>query len=330
MTEVAGAAATAHMLTDAGPDGRVKTAEAHGECANCAARLQGAYCHACGQKAHLHSRLTHLLEEMVEGIAHFDGRLWRTLPLLAFRPGRLSRAWMEGKRARYVSPLHVFLFGVFLLFLIPSFTGRHLLTLPEGDSSEIAAAAATDPEVRAKLDEARRRTAAARARIEVRERPPPATPQSEAGQGDAPGFLKSLDQRWRKAKKNPEFYGYKIEALAYKLSFVTVPISMAILGVLLAFKRGYSFYDHGVVSLYGVGFLVLLLAVASLFTGALGDGLQRFILLLAAPVHAIVHLHGAYRLSWFGATLRGLFLGVFSAIGFGLFVTGVFALGLYS
>ena len=45
-------------------------------------------------------------------------------------------------------------------------------------------------------------------------------------------------------------------------------------------------------------------------------------------VHAILHLHGAYRISWFGAVLRGLLLGWFSAIGFGFFLIGVFALGV--
>jgi hypothetical protein len=44
----------------------------------------------------------------------------------------------------------------------------------------------------------------------------------------------------------------------------------------------------------------------------------------------MVHLHGAYRLSWFGAVLRGLLLGVFSAIGFGFFLIGVIVLGALS
>ena len=55
-------------------------------CANCETALVGDYCHVCGQKAHLHTKLTHLLEEFAEGIVHFDGRIWRTLPLLALRP----------------------------------------------------------------------------------------------------------------------------------------------------------------------------------------------------------------------------------------------------
>jgi len=57
-----------------------RTAPKSSPCANCDTALTGAFCHACGQKAHLHDKLKHLVGEFAEGIAHFDGRLWRTLP----------------------------------------------------------------------------------------------------------------------------------------------------------------------------------------------------------------------------------------------------------
>jgi hypothetical protein len=52
---------------------------------------------------------------------HFDARVWRTLPLLAFNPGRLTREWVEGRRTRYVSPLAIFLFTLFVMFFALSF-----------------------------------------------------------------------------------------------------------------------------------------------------------------------------------------------------------------
>lgn len=36
--------------------------------------------------------------------------------MLAFQPGRLTREYIDGRRASYVSPLALFLFSVFLLF----------------------------------------------------------------------------------------------------------------------------------------------------------------------------------------------------------------------
>ena len=49
---------------------------------------------------------------------HFDGKFWRTLPMLAWRPGELTRRYIDGERARFVSPMALFLFSVFLMFAV--------------------------------------------------------------------------------------------------------------------------------------------------------------------------------------------------------------------
>jgi hypothetical protein len=92
-------------------------------CDNCGAQLGGAYCQACGQAAHVHRSLLHLTEEVLHGVLHFDAKGWRTLPLLIGRPGLLTRRYIDGQRTRYVSPLALFLFTVFLMFFVYSFTG---------------------------------------------------------------------------------------------------------------------------------------------------------------------------------------------------------------
>lgn len=264
-------------------------------CANCGRPLAGHYCHDCGQKAHLHNRLSHLLEEMVEGIAHFDGRLWRTLPVLTLNPGRLSREWIAGRRARYVAPLHVFLFAVFLLFLVPTLTGHHILV---GDGHGQPAAIQFD---------------------------------KTSGAEQAPAY-RALEKAGGKVLGNPQYYGYKIEGLAYKLSFMVVPISMGILA-LIAFRRRFTLYDHAVVTLYGLGFTALLFTLVTLLSALLGgdNGLVNLIgtlVFFGLIGHSVWHLRGAYGFSWVGAALRGLVLGLLSLFGFGLFLLGVVALGL--
>lgn len=281
-------------------------------CANCETSLVGAYCHVCGQKAHLHDKLKHLVEEFAEGIAHFDGRLWRTLPLLALNPGRLSREWMAGRRARYVAPLHLFLFAVFLLFLIPNFTGRHLFDF--GHSPQAAEQASsftvrgpdgTLKPVKATDTEALR---------------------NELG---LPAPVVGMIELVAKLQKNPQYYGYKVEALAYKLSFVTVPISVAILWLMYAWRRRFSLYHHAVVSLYGLGFVALLFALASPFPGPVATSLNLLIFALA-PVHAALHLRGAYGSGWIQTIIRTLILSVLTALAFSSFLLGVVFLGLAS
>ena len=87
-------------------------------CLNCGAALVGDYCHACGQHGHVHRTLTAFFHDLLHGVLHFEGKTWRTLPLLAWRPGQLTRAYIDGKRASFVSPLALFLFSVFLMFAV--------------------------------------------------------------------------------------------------------------------------------------------------------------------------------------------------------------------
>ena len=95
----------------------------HGHCANCQAALTGPFCRLCGQPAHIHRSLLHLLEEVLHGVFHFDAKGWRTIPLLIFKPGTLTRRYIDGQRKTYVSPLALFLFMVFLMFFVASLGG---------------------------------------------------------------------------------------------------------------------------------------------------------------------------------------------------------------
>lgn len=104
----------------------------HGKCRNCGATLTGAYCSSCGQAAHLHRSLVSLGHDILHGVFHFEGKIWRTLPELFFHPGRLTRRYIDGERAKFVSPMALYLFTVFLMFAVFSFTSGALLKTPEG------------------------------------------------------------------------------------------------------------------------------------------------------------------------------------------------------
>jgi hypothetical protein len=93
------------------------------DCQNCGAKLVGDYCHACGQVGHVHRSVLHVIEEVFHGITHFDSRTWRSLPMLAFRPGTLTRNYVMGQRAKYVPPFAMFLFSIFAMFLAFAFSG---------------------------------------------------------------------------------------------------------------------------------------------------------------------------------------------------------------
>lgn len=121
--EGAGAVVTSGLVAGAieKPTGKAGEDHAHGACSDCGAETSGNFCANCGQPTHVHRSLLHLGEELLHGVMHFDARIWRTLPLLWLNPGRLTREWVEGKRTRYVSPLAIFLFTLFVMFFALSF-----------------------------------------------------------------------------------------------------------------------------------------------------------------------------------------------------------------
>src|SRR4030095_10926924 len=113
-------------------------------CLNCGAPLAGAYCHACGQKAHLRRSLRGFLLDMVQGLFNFEGKIWRTLPLLAWRPGELTRRYIAGERARFVSPVALYLFTVFLTFAVLNFSGALGSTSPKELNSKLNTAVSAE------------------------------------------------------------------------------------------------------------------------------------------------------------------------------------------
>jgi Protein of unknown function (DUF3667) len=89
-----------------------------GSCQNCGTALIGPHCHACGQKAKVHRTLHAFGHDILHSVLHFDGKIWRTLPMLFWNPGALTRRYVHGERAKFVSPLALFLFTVFLTFAV--------------------------------------------------------------------------------------------------------------------------------------------------------------------------------------------------------------------
>lgn len=98
-------------------------------CRNCGAELVRAYCADCGQKAGPpNPSFRHLWHDISHELLHLDGKLVESVRLLLVKPGFLTREYFDGRRARYVPPLRLYLvfsvvyFGV--LAMMPADAGR--------------------------------------------------------------------------------------------------------------------------------------------------------------------------------------------------------------
>jgi hypothetical protein len=86
-------------------------------CANCGGELGGAYCHACGQKAAgLDVSLHDFFHDALHEFVHVDGKIIQTVRMLIMKPGMLTKEFLSGRRARYISPLRVYLTCSVLFF----------------------------------------------------------------------------------------------------------------------------------------------------------------------------------------------------------------------
>jgi hypothetical protein len=97
------------------------------QCANCGTLAPGAYCPSCGQETR--DRLPTFAQFMREATGRYvalDGKLWKTLAALLFRPGFLTREYLAGRRRRYIGPARLFLVSSLVLFAVLRFASESL------------------------------------------------------------------------------------------------------------------------------------------------------------------------------------------------------------
>lgn len=292
------------------------------ECANCATSLNGKFCHACGQRAHVHKSLLHLAEEVLHGVLHFDAKGLRTLPMLVAKPGELTRRYIDGHRTRFVSPLALFLFMIVVMFSFASLTSK-----ADGTPQAVAdVKASLDADIAAsKVEVVKARDALAKATPEDAAEAQEDLKEALATQGgleearknvfagaatpSTGNFTssigwKSADDAIKHAAKNPELTIYKLKNAGSKFSFLLVPITLPFLWLLFWRRRDITMYDHAVFSLYSLSFMALMFAVLFVLRFAGLWKLAAWMFICVPPVHMFLQLRGTYALGRWSAAWR--------------------------
>jgi hypothetical protein len=288
--EIAGAASVGALSTR-------QSADLSGEpCRNCGANVEAKYCPQCGQlAASFHRPIWTLVGETISDTFTLDGRLARTLPVLLFRPGRLTRNYTEGKRARYVPPFRMFLLAS-LLFYLMLFTlvtpGQWINTIDTDTRSEIEQSLNEGMDL-SDVDETTR-AQLAEANIDLR---------------TAEAYQNEIEAQVANVLDHPDQFGAEVEKWLPRLSILMVPLTIIALVLLHAWRRKLFVYDHAVHALhlhswiyltgafmmfagpvlpgiafwlYGIGFFVYLwrsLMVAG-GSGIMMSGLRTFLIFL--------------------------------------------------
>ena len=308
-------------------------------CLNCGTRLTGPYCFACGQKAHVHRSVRGFLQDFVQGLFNFEGKIWRTLPMLAWCPGLMTRRYIAGERARFVSPVALYLFTVFAMFAVLNFTGElgstHTGTnVKKGLQTEIAdqqkqlaalevkrkLAAETGKPV-ADLDQriAKRKDDIAETQSALNGKPM----VDVDGVDETPSWIRPFIQNMR---DNPDAVSAKVQDAASKYSWLLIPFSVPFMWLLFPFRRRYNTYDHMVFVTYSLSFMMMLVIVAGVFVAIGFTGLASM-LFFVPPFHMYRHLKQSYELGRFSAIMRTMALLTFAFIAAALFLATAVAIG---
>lgn len=302
-------------------------------CLNCGTPLIGSHCHNCGQTAHVHRTLGAFFHDLLHGVFHFEGKVWRTLPMLVFRPGKLTREYIDGRRASYVSPLALFLFSVFIMFAVIQQTAGELDIGKEGQATINVGMSKGVQEVEKSLKASQAKRAAVEAKggdtddldteIEQQERALAAMRRLGGEKLSSTGFS-VLDDVIDETQSNPKLVLYKMQSHAYKYSWALVPISVPFLWLLFPFSRRFHLYDHTVFVTYSLSFMTLLFA-AGMIAEAVNAGPLAGLLTLIPPVHMYKQLRGAYGTSRFGGLVRTAALLVFAMISLVIYLISIAA-----
>jgi hypothetical protein len=256
-------------------------------CTNCGGGPVGRFCAACGQR-HVTPRdytARSFLHEMLGEMISIDGRLWLTLWTLVRHPGKLAREYFDGRGARYMRPLNLFLLLNLVFFLVQPHTGLlqwHLKGYLRGI-----------PSAQVRVDQTRA------ARAEERER---ARVAQGAGPGAAPAPLRLESMELFESE-----FEATIQSLKKSMLLVAIPLFALALGACYGTKRRLA--EHLIFSTHFYAFSVFTLTVLIPLTFMAMTGWLR---LLRAPGVAYQALsgEGALVVVLFGILGGHLFFGL--------------------
>ncbi|WP_305097142.1 DUF3667 domain-containing protein [Croceibacterium aestuarii] len=323
-------------------------------CLNCGTELVGPHCHACGQHAHIHRTIGAFMHDLLHGVLHADGKTFRTLPLLAWKPGELTRRYIEGERARFVSPMALFLFAVFLMFAVFQLAG----IAPPADLGPpvqvgtVGSPAETEQRLEkelAELKDARKEMGDGNPgsrfvdmqidRLEEQLSRKPA----DAAEGTVVALesghattnvatpysgIALIDHGIDKWRTNPSLMAYKLQSNSYKFSWLLIPLSVPFVWLLFLWRRRFGIYDHSVFVTYSLAFMTLFYVVLVLLSGlGISAGALRTIAVVVPPIHIYRQLKGAYGLTRFSALWRTTVLCAFIFVILFLFIDVLLVLG---
>jgi hypothetical protein len=287
-------------------------------CQNCGAALAGEFCHQCGQSAQsLRRPFWALISEGLETFFAVDGRIARTLPALLLRPGRMTRAYLDGQRARFIPPFRLYVLASLIFFIaLPLVTGQGLNVIPGGTQNfedarveierSYAKGEITEEEYRGALEGVNEVEAMWKAGPSILTPTPPEPDGEDAGAPTDETAPAAAEDEWagiipadalesvREAGErgdedaarfaevidNPGQLAEQTEKWIPRMMFVLLPVYALLLGLVYLWRRQFFFFDHLIVSLHFHSALFFAMTLGVLAGFVVGGGWVALALLI--------------------------------------------------
>jgi hypothetical protein len=174
------------------------------QCLNCGTDLKGPFCYYCGQPDRNFMRFfPALLRDLMEDLLDLDSRFMRTIKPLLFKPGRLTRDYMQGRRFRYAPPMRLYIFSSIVFFLLAALLSTDAITInKENNEGHILISTDSGENQQTVEDALDKLPADVREQIDAEEVPAEATELDEERHGIELEDIKFNDKPWNR-ETNP-------------------------------------------------------------------------------------------------------------------------------
>lgn len=97
------------------------TADSQHVCKSCGNTFIGLYCNQCGEKVIVPSdrSLKTFMSGILVALTFADSKFFKSIALVVFNPGFLSREFAEGRRVKYLRPMSLFFLLNLIYFIFP-------------------------------------------------------------------------------------------------------------------------------------------------------------------------------------------------------------------
>lgn len=278
---------TNKLSADASPTPETRSAA----CLNCGTPLTGPFCSECGQRdIPPYPSVRELAVDAFWELSGWDGRFAVTVRTLLRRPGMLTREFLEGRRARYISPLRLYLMASLAYFVVAAAAPE--IRFASGKSPFLGLRVTPTTTDSGSLSRPERVGEAAGAAIEAGQ--PLDSAQRAAIMQDIAGAPALMRPFLRRAVGDPTGFKRDILQNMPRMLFALLPVFAAIVAL---FYRGRKYPEHLYFAIHLHAFIFIALAAAKLaqftrvpsFAFAVGA-----IATCAIPLYATVALRRTY------------------------------------